>query len=272
MYTALHEPESEAPRSRWGRVAVVASSVFAFVGVVALLSMSTSGGNSTNLTSAGGSDMNLNIHVKVPKSSALYGHAFSMSHDINKNDIDFTETHDPHLTFFLTDFPSKSVDAIAQRLRELFAKEKLSGCVAQINAGHAQGAYAMLDGPRDGCIGQLSDKIVEALGDLVSPGAKKRIPSWIKTLPEPMRSEKIDMIHKYGSPNVFSQFLPHVTVGFAPSADSADVKKSFDASFANLPLPQEFEVLEVVVGRTGVGGTVLKDQDLARIPINVHNL
>ena len=48
----------------------------------------------------------------------------------------------------------------------------------------------------------LSDKIVNATFKFVT--LPQPIPKWVYSLPEPERSEKIEMVEKYGSPNVFS--------------------------------------------------------------------
>ena len=37
---------------------------------------------------------------------------------------------------------------------------------------------------------------------------------WVEDLPEPTKSEKEALIKSFGSPNVFTQFAPHVTVGY----------------------------------------------------------
>lgn len=37
---------------------------------------------------------------------------------------------------------------------------------------------------------------------------------WVDSLPEPTKSEKEAYIIQFGSPNVFTQFDPHVTVGY----------------------------------------------------------
>ena len=43
-------------------------------------------------------------------------------------------------------------------------------------------------------------------------------PGWVNSLPEPERTEKLNDIKKYGSPNVFGQFAPHVTLAWDEDA------------------------------------------------------
>lgn len=79
------------------------------------------------------------------------------------------------------------------------------------------------------------------------------VPDWVQHLPEPERSEKIAFIRQYGSPNVFSQFQPHVTLACDQNATA------LSAAFAQ----KEPQVLgswlpkAVVLGPTGPCGTVL---------------
>ena len=78
------------------------------------------------------------------------------------------------------------------------------------------------------------------------------IPDWVQHLPEPERSEKIDFIRQYGSPNVFSQFQPHVTLACddnATALSAAFAKKAPQILGGWLPEA-------VILGPTGPCGTV----------------
>ncbi len=82
-------------------------------------------------------------------------------------------------------------------------------------------------------------------------------------LPEPLRTEKIEMIEKYGSPNVFSQFQPHVTLAY----DNATAD-NFAAVFNAMP-SSPLTVLSPTLGmgRVGNWGTVLRGKDFADWPL-----
>ena len=68
------------------------------------------------------------------------------------------------------------------------------------------------------CLQSLSDALVNNLHAYRT--LNQTIPSWIYDLPnEEERKYKIELIDKYGSPNVFEQFQPHVTVGFSDDDD-----------------------------------------------------
>jgi len=64
------------------------------------------------------------------------------------------------------------------------------------------------------CLQNLSNIFVNALYELRNPN--QPIPSWVRALPDPPRSEMIQMVKDYGSPNVFSFFAPQYVLPFAP--------------------------------------------------------
>ncbi len=79
-------------------------------------------------------------------------------------------------------------------------------CYIALNNTFTSDAYGMWTVNNNECLQLTSDTIVNATYDLIVPN--QPIPSWVYKLPEPERSEKIAMIKKYGSPNVFDQFQP----------------------------------------------------------------
>lgn len=88
------------------------------------------------------------------------------------------------------------------------------------------------------------------------------IPDWVEGLPEPLKSEKIAMIKKYGSPNVFSQFQPHVTLAW----DSID---RMQPAFQHLNLPPRIVSMRAVaIGTVGPYGTVTRGKNFAYFPVN----
>ena len=74
-----------------------------------------------------------------------------------------------------------------------------------------------------------------------------------RSLPEPERSEKIAMVKKYGSPNVFSQFDPHVTLAWN-NATSCDLTTVFDELALQ---PASYVAGTVAIALVGPHGTVL---------------
>lgn len=69
-----------------------------------------------------------------------------------------------------------------------------------------QGQYMLWNVDNSECLQNLSNIFVNALYELRNPN--QPIPSWVRALPDPPRSEMIQMVKDYGSPNVFSFFAP----------------------------------------------------------------
>ena len=114
----------------------------------------------------------------------------------------------------------------------------------QVGAPYAAGQFAMLNVTLTDCIQFASDSIVNETYSLAVPN--QSVPSWVESLPEPERSEKIADVKKYGSPNVFSQFQPHVTIGWASNASAVE------AAIAALTFePVTFSAEIVALGTTG---------------------
>lgn len=118
------------------------------------------------------------------------------------------------------------------------------------------GTYAMLTTGTPACLQFMSDAVVNAtyviaaflswklhtlcMYHLAVPN--QTIPIWVQHLPEPERSEKIAFIRQYGSPNVFTQFQPHVTLACdanatALSAAFAQKHRRYGVDGRRLQLP-----------------------------------
>jgi hypothetical protein len=129
------------------------------------------------------------------------------------------------------------------------------------------GTYAMLTTGTPACLQFMSDAVVNATYVIVAFSRSKlrhplcmyhlavpnqTIPDWVQHLPEPERSEKIAYIKQYGSPNVFTQFQPHVTLACdanATALSAAFAQKAPQVQGGWLPAA-------VALGPTGPCGTV----------------
>jgi len=109
------------------------------------------------------------------------------------------------------------------------------------------------------CLQYYSDSIVNATYMYAQPN--QTAPSWVSSLPEPERSEKIKDVALYGSPNVFNQFQPHVTVGWASDAAAVEAAVASMASGSVLPVVSGFSSQLVAMGTVGPHGTVLQHKD-----------
>lgn len=87
---------------------------------------------------------------------------------------------------------------------------------------YASGAYFMWRIKNTECLQLISDAITNETAEYHS--SSYVCPSWIDELPdEATRMRKKEYCKKYGSPNVFEEFDPHVTLMY--NSDEAALKK-----------------------------------------------
>jgi hypothetical protein len=180
------------------------------------------------------------------------------------NKIDFHTLHSPHITLYLTEWSCAQntseheckdpvVDALSSTLYGLASQL----CNVSVGRPFVSGSYAMLNVTLTSCLQRYSDAVVNGTHQLALPN--QTVPDWVYSLPEPTRSQKIHDVQVYGSPNVFDQFAPHVTIGWA-----SNVTMVAAAVTAMGPSPPStFVAATVALGVTGDHGTVLRGKDLA---------
>lgn len=110
------------------------------------------------------------------------------------------------------------------------------------------------------CLQKWSDLLATQLSKYMVPD--QPIPDWVQVLPEPLRTEKINMIKEYGSPNVFDQFGPHVTLAW-------DAIDKMEPAFQLLNIqPRIVPSHAVAVGSVGPHGTVQRGKNFGYYPLN----
>jgi 2'-5' RNA ligase len=193
----------------------------------------------------------------------MYHHSLkaneSLRRSFNKTEqINFETTSIPHITLYLTEFQEDVQDEIIQILENRIHKSpiRISSKELIIN-----GAYAMYGIENTVALKSLSDNIVLALYKYRE--LDQVVPDWVYNLPEPTRSKKIRYVREYGSPNVFDEFDPHVTVGFDEIAPSDERRNVLEQNWGCL----DVLTLNIGVGIVGSYGTVV--QELAKIPLDV---
>mmetsp|Transcript_15171 Transcript_15171/g.25195 ORF Transcript_15171/g.25195 Transcript_15171/m.25195 type:complete len:260 (-) Transcript_15171:132-911(-) len=231
--------------------------------------------------------LQLNIHMPLqkvnnswsfdlcPYSAALEAN-LALRENSDSEQLNFFETHTPHVTLFLTEFDvddenqTTMIDEIAAVVEEVVSNNQHLMCQVewpQQPAAHVAGTYAMYALPHNDCLQQLSNDIVRALQPYVK--RPQAIPDWIYNLPLVAQWRKIWYIKKYGSPNVFGDYAPHVTVGYDEDAAPDERKQVLKER-----LPQEYRLhcqgllTTVAVGRVGPGGSVLQDGQVRSIRLN----
>jgi len=148
-----------------------------------------------------GGTSNLNIHLKLsPEAEAAAISVNTMLTQACKgNDVDLTDTEQPHITMYLTsfDFP----DSVVWKLSNLTAAGPPSpllpdnGCAPiKLQSVVVSGCYAMWQVQPNACLQHISDAVVNATFSYATPN--QTIPDWVKQLPEPLRSEKEEMVRR----------------------------------------------------------------------------
>ena len=192
--------------------------------------------------------------------------------------IDFFSHHTPHVTLFLSDFDVQGKD-------ESLFLEEVTSVLQQVLTNHSQlwcqvslpkrdghlvaGPYSMYAVARDDCLQSLSDDVVRALNPYIT--RPQEIPPWVYTLPLLQRWRKIYMISKYGSPNVFGEYEPHITVGYDEAA-SVGSRTNVLEGIASPQFSCQGLVTHVAIARVGVGGSALQDGLVSAIPLQDPNV
>jgi hypothetical protein len=206
----------------------------------------------------------MNIHVRLDKqlNNQVLKYCAQIKRYAPNDQIDFVNTQYPHVTLYLTQFMDNATNTIIQTVMNLLPNLPIN-CPIMMQNVTVQGGYALWNAENDkgSCIQTMSDTIVSALAQYIVPN--QRIPSWVLQLPEPLRSEKIAMIKKYGSPNVLSQFQPHVTL----ACDTVDDLPSA-MSHVNV-VPAEFVPPYLGLGVVGACGSVLQQGGWGLFPLNL---
>ncbi|KNC80069.1 hypothetical protein SARC_07557 [Sphaeroforma arctica JP610] len=213
---------------------------------------------------------NLNIHVKLSQEcndmATQYNQGATDVLGAGNNTVDFVSgLNEPHLTLYLTDFQNSHIKDVAAVINNFVWAED---CEIVLDHGTNTGTgYAFWD-PNEvqpACLRKMADAIMEVTKAYIVTPTEEGLPTWIADLPEPERTEKTNAYWDFGSPNVGSQFQPHVT--YAAVAYGGDTSK-FDevaevAGTAAGSAVCTYIVSEIALGQTGLSGTVLTGLDIA---------
>ncbi|REG84340.1 2'-5' RNA ligase family protein [Marinomonas pollencensis] len=109
-----------------------------------------------------------------------------------------------HATLYLTDYPQGSEQSIKQAVAKVVARFQAFPIQAQ-GFTVTQSQWAFIDISPSGRLQRLADEITLALEPMRNQQAS--LPTWVKNFPN-----KLAAFKRYGSPNVFQNFQPHLTL------------------------------------------------------------
>jgi hypothetical protein len=201
------------------------------------------------------------VHLTLDPSLLSLVLAANLQFQFDHQPIVFPQPHTPHVTLYLTKFPSSSLQSVLAAVRDAFTEPSFkSSCFSNFSAAVVIGNYSMLPLNATDCLRTMSDLVVERTYQFALDN--QSIPKWVLLLPEPDRSLKLAMFKQYASPNVFSQYDPHITVACSPNVSALDVATRALPVFS---LP--FVPFQIRVSETGDCGTVLSNRTFLSLDI-----
>eukprot|EP01028_Stygiella_incarcerata_P004195 TRINITY_DN1892_c0_g1_i1.p1 TRINITY_DN1892_c0_g1~~TRINITY_DN1892_c0_g1_i1.p1 ORF type:complete len:195 (+),score=32.33 TRINITY_DN1892_c0_g1_i1:331-915(+) len=127
--------------------------------------------------------------------------------------LDLLQRQEPHVTVYLTEFYANNMGRIIDALEAISLEMRENDiCTFQTtNNVDVSGTYVLWSMENSACLQKLSDLVVNATCAFAVPN--QPIPSWVLDIQDPIvRQEKEEYVRKFGSPNVFRQFQPHITI------------------------------------------------------------
>jgi len=229
-------------------------------GIIALLCVVLAMATASDLSSSSsGEFQQLDVHLKLSAEILDYVEG-DLSNEINKlaphNEVDF-KISIPHITLYLTEYMSENISDVVDTMNRLVPHlaKSIGTCPITFGKPFAQGQYFMWRTEVPACMQQIVDNLTIELCKYRN--VDQEVPDWVYTLPEPQRSERIQMVRKYGSPNVFQYFDPHLTLAWSDVDDLTQLTQ--------LNYPQfVFNIETIGLGVVGDHGTVLRGKDIAQ--------
>lgn len=110
----------------------------------------------------------------------------------------------PHVTLYLTQYPESALPQIQNEAKTL-ASQWHPFVITFDKIEQTKGNWLLLNVKDNANLQRLANEATLALSPLRDK--KASLPNWVKNYPE-----KIASFKRYGSPNTFAQFQPHITL------------------------------------------------------------
>ncbi|MFM2476752.1 2'-5' RNA ligase family protein [Celerinatantimonas sp. MCCC 1A17872] len=110
----------------------------------------------------------------------------------------------PHITLYLTEYPEQALPKVKKVVHQLANQTAVFNLSAQ-GISVTKGNWVFIDISWSKQLQNLADKTTLALEDYRAK--TPNLPDWVKNYPN-----KLAAFNRYGSPNVFQNFQPHMTL------------------------------------------------------------
>lgn len=148
-----------------------------------------------------------------------------------------------HVTLYLTRFPEGSKAAIKAAIAKLVAGKEGFAVEAK-GFSVTKGNWAFLDVTPSPALQRLADEVTMALSPLRAPNPP--LPGWVKAYPT-----KLAAFERYGSPNVFQDFEPHLTL---LASETSPALTKVAKALAAKPPQAEGQIVGIGIGVTDQWG------------------
>jgi hypothetical protein len=162
-----------------------------------------------------------------------------------------------HCTLYMTSYEVEKVEAVKTLLASLTVGVKQVP-VKSVGLHATKDFWLFINLEKGRNLQTLSDLLVNALSPMRSPN--QPIPGWLERYPE-----KKEFFQKYGSPNVFVQFDPHMTL--LAKSDPEKVDRFIEKSRANATMSGEREGTIVAIGMAIADGAGQMKEIIASFPL-----
>ncbi|EAS63490.1 putative signal peptide [Vibrio angustum S14] len=160
----------------------------------------------------------------------------------------YSQHYLPHITLYLTEYPEGSLAAVKAKVKQLTAQIK-PFYITLDKIERTKGDWLMLNVENSRELQHLADSVTVAMEPLRAPNPQ--LPNWVAKYPA-----KLAVFKRYGSPNVFTNFQPHITL--LPKADSTKLD-SFMLQYGNSFKPTTLKVEGIGIAKVDANGQAKLD-------------
>ncbi|MBY3788955.1 2'-5' RNA ligase family protein [Photobacterium carnosum] len=169
----------------------------------------------------------------------------TISHQLKKQHLSslYSQGYLPHITLYLTEYPTQNLKSLKQQAQQL-ATQWHSFNLTLSNIESTKGDWLMLKVSNTPELQRLADTAAITIAPLRAMDPK--VPTWVSHYPE-----KLAAFQRYGSPNVFTNFEPHITL--LPQTDHQKLTQ-FMTNYGDKFHPVNFKALGIGIAAVNNNG------------------